>query len=392
MFSVLSTARKAASRVFALVSVLAIAACQTTVGDLGGGNGPKVNTNKPIPVALLIPKSHSQAGAVAASLENSARLAIASLDGVNIDLRVYDTAGSAAKAGQVAQMAVDDGAKIILGPLYGDAANEAGRAVADEGINVLSFSNNTSIAGNNVFVLGPTFQNTANRLMSFARSEGKKSIVLVHADTVEGQTGKNAIVSAAGQNGISVASSVSYELSMNSVVNALPTIRSAVNSSGADSVFISALSAGALPLLLELMPESGIDPTTTQYIGLSRWDIPAQTLALKGAQGGWFTMPNQDTINSFNARYAAAYGGAPHPLGGLAFDGIAAIGALAKQGRNDALTSGALTQSAGFQGTGGVFRLLRDGTNQRGLAVATVQNNQVVILDRAPTNFGGFGF
>ena len=80
----------------------------------------------------------------------------------------------------------------------------------------------------------------------------------------------------------------------------------------------------------------------------------------------------------------------PHPLAGLAFDGVAAVGALVSQGRSDALTAAALTQSAGFQGTGGVFRLLPNGTNQRALAIATVRDNQVVILDPAPTSFGGF--
>ena len=63
-----------------------------------------------------------------------------------------------------------------------------------------------------------------------------------------------------------------------------------------------------------------------------------------------------------------------------------------KQGRGDALTGQALTQSAGFQGVGGVFRLLGNGTNERGLAVATVRDGQVVVIDAAPRAFGGFGF
>ena len=71
---------------------------------------------------------------------------------------------------------------------------------------------------------------------------------------------------------------------------------------------------------------------------------------------------------------------------------IAAIGALISQGRRDALTGRSLTQSAGFQGSGGVFRLLANGTNQRGLAIATVRNNQMVILDPAPRSFSGAGF
>ena len=47
--------------------------------------------------------------------------------------------------------------------------------------------------------------------------------------------------------------------------------------------------------------------------------------------------------------------------------------------------------AAGFQGVGGIFRLLPDGTNQRGLAVATIQNRQVVVIDPAPTSFGAAG-
>jgi len=60
-------------------------------------------------------------------------------------------------------------------------------------------------------------------------------------------------------------------------------------------------------------------------------------------------------------------------------------------GKSDALTGAALTQSAGFQGVSGIFRLLPDGTNQRGLAVATVQDKQVVVISPAPRSFAGAG-
>jgi ABC-type branched-subunit amino acid transport system substrate-binding protein len=76
----------------------------------------------------------------------------------------------------------------------------------------------------------------------------------------------------------------------------------------------------------------------------------------------------------------------------LAYDGIAAIGALAKSGSRDALSRARLTQSAGFQGVSGVFRFRPDGTNQRGLAVATIRDQKVVVIDPAPQGFGGAGF
>ena len=207
-----------------------------------------------------------------------------------------------------------------------------------------------------------------------------------------GQAGRVAIERAAAVTGANVAGAVSYELSQQGVINAIPTIRSSVGSSGAQSVFLTANTAGALPLLTQLMPEAGVDPAVTQYIGLTRWDIPSQTLSLPGVQGGWFALPDPNKTSQFRARYQGTYGAAPHPIGGLAYDGIAAIGALVGAGKSDALTGAALTQGSGFQGTGGIFRLRPDGTNERGLAVATIQEQKVVVIEPAPSSFAGAGF
>ncbi|SFT37449.1 penicillin-binding protein activator [Sedimentitalea nanhaiensis] len=391
MFAVFSTPRKVALYFMALVSLLVLSACDT----LPGGGGPTINTNAPVPVALLVPRSSAQSGdsVLAQSLENAARLAIADLGGtVQIDLRVYDTGGNASTAAAQATQAVNDGARIILGPVYAESANAVGLAVRGQNVNVLSFSNNASIAGGNVFVLGPTFDNSAERLTQFAARQGKRSIVLVHGTDLSGQLGAAAIQRAISGSSARLAGTVAYDLSQQAVIGAVPRIKSAVESSGADSIFLTSTTAGALPLFTQLLPESGVSPATTQYIGLTRWDIPSQTLALPGAQGGWFALPDPSRSQQFVSRYSAAYGAAPHPIGGLAYDGIAAIGALVGAGKSDALTGAALTQGAGFQGVNGIFRLRPDGTNQRGLAVATIQNKQVVVIDPAPTSFSGAGF
>ena len=182
-----------------------------------------------------------------------------------------------------------------------------------------------------------------------------------------------------------------FDQSQQSVIDTMPKVRDAVAANGAQSIFMTATTAGALPLFTQLLPEAGVSPAETQFIGLTRWDIPSQTLSLPGVQGGWFALPDPVKSQQFEARYQAAYGGAPHPIGGLAYDGIAAIGALVGAGNADALTGAALTQGAGFQGVGGIFRLRPDGTNERGLAVATIQNRQVVVIDPAPTSFAGAG-
>ncbi|WP_425043301.1 penicillin-binding protein activator [Primorskyibacter sp. S87] len=390
MFAVFRPARKVTRLALGLAAAAFLAACD----PVPTGGGPSINTSKPVPVALLVPLGSAQSGdaVLAQSLENAARLAISDLSDVQIDLRVYDTAGNAGTASAVAAQAADEGAKIILGPVYAQAANAAGLAVLNNNINVLSFSNNSKIAGGNVYVLGNTFQNTANRLASYAGRAGKGNMVIVHSTDEAGEVGRAAIAQAIAGGRASNAGAVPYERSQQGVIDAVPNVKSTVEASAANSIFFTSTTAGALPLFTQLLPEAGVSPQEIQYIGLTRWDIPTQTLALPGVQGGWFALPDPGKAQLFRNRYASAYGGSPHPIAGLAYDGIAAIGALVGAGREDALSGAALTQNAGFQGVGGIFRLRADGTNERGLAVATIQDKQVVVIDPAPQSFSGAGF
>jgi hypothetical protein len=394
MFAVLTPIRKSAARLLAVASILWLAACEPiSLGGVASGGGPRINPADPVPVALLLPRGSGSASDefLAKSLEDAARLAISDLAGVKIDLRVYATGGNAGMAQAAASQAVAEGAKIILGPVFGEAANAAGVAAAPKGVNVLSFSNNPTIAGGNVFVLGPTFDNTATRLASYATRQGKGRILVVHSQDVAGQLGSRAIQQAITRTGATLAGTVSYEFSQQGVVAAVPKVKSAAASGQANAIFLTANTAGALPLFAQMLPEAGLSPASTQYIGLTRWDIPPQTLSLPGVQGGWFALPDPGKTGAFRARFNAAYGTDPHPIAGLAYDGIAAIGALVKAGNSNALTGAALTQGAGFQGATGIFRLRPDGTNERGLAVAQIRDKQVVVIDSAPNSFGGAG-
>ena len=97
MLSVLSWARKARGARKALAWALlgfasvGLAAC----GPMA--TGPSLTGGEAVQVALLVPSGSGQASDeyLARSLENAARLAMADLGGVRVDLRVYPTAGQA---------------------------------------------------------------------------------------------------------------------------------------------------------------------------------------------------------------------------------------------------------------------------------------------------------
>jgi hypothetical protein len=392
MFAVLTVIRKPFTRLFVVFAALWLAACQPV--SLANTGGASTTPGAPIAVALLVPHGSAspQEQQLARDLESAARLAVSDLAGVKIDLRVYGTAGQPVQAQTAALNAVADGARIIVGPLHAESANAVAVAVANKNVNVLAFSNNPTIAGGNLFILGQTFQTTANRLANFATRQGKSRIMAVYSNNLAGQLGRAAIEQAVRDNGATLAGSIGYEFSQQGVVSAIPAIRTAAETNAADAIFMTANTAGALPLFSQMLPESGLGPDRIQYIGLARWDTPRQTLDLPGVQGGWFALPDPQRTAQFNSRFQAANGNAPHPIAGLAYDGIAAVGALVKSNQREALGRNALTQSAGFQGVNGVFRLRSDGSNERGLAVATIRNKQVVILSPAPQSFGGAGF
>jgi ABC-type branched-subunit amino acid transport system substrate-binding protein len=390
MLSVLHRARKSLGRFAILAAVAALSACVPGIGpgpSAGSGSGK-------VQVALLVPAGSGQASdaLLAKSLENAARMAIADLSNVQVDLRVYSTAGSPAQAAAQAQKAVADGAQVILGPVFAQEANAAGVAVAASGVNVLSFSNNPDIAGNNVFVLGPTFANTAHRLAGYAVRQGKGKIMIVHDRNTAGELGRAAIDRGVRAAGGSVVATSGYEFSQNGVKSAGPAIASAAKSTGAQSLFLTADSAGALPLVAQVLAENGLTGATTQFIGLTRWDIPSATLGLPGVQGGWFALPDPALYAQFQSRYSAAYGEPPHPIAGLAYDGIAAVGALSRSSLKGPIAKSSLTQGAGFVGVNGIFRLRADGQNERGLAIAQIRGGQATIVDPAPRSFAGPGF
>ena len=385
-----SSNRPTRRTVLAFAGALTLSAC---TGVSLGGFSPGIDTNSPVPVALLVPSGSAAQGdtILATNLENAARMAVSDLSGVQIDLRVYATQGDPAIAAQMARQAVDEGARIILGPVRSAEAAAVGTAVAGDGVNVLSFSNNPSIAGNNVFVLGLTPDNAARRVFEYAARNDRGQVLVVGEQTASGQLVMAAVSRALNGTGANIVSTQTYEFSQQGIVAALPDIADAARNSGAQSVLFTADSAGALPVLAQLLPDNRIAYPQFQFMGITQWNVPPATLQLRGLQDGWFTLPDPALTAQFEARFTEAFGEGPHPIAGLAYDGIAAIGALLGTGSSEALSRASLTQGSGFVGVNGVFRLMPDGTNQRGLALATIRDNAVVILEPAPRSFAGSG-
>lgn len=368
---------------------LIVSACDVVpaVGPATGG------ASRPAVVALMLPGGDGDSGRqiLARELENGARMALVDLQGVEIDLRVYQVGVDPNRAASQTAQAINDGAQIILGPLHANVARAVGPVAAQAGVNVMSFSNTPDVAGGNVFLLGPTFENTATRLLGYAAAQGRGRVMVVSEQTPAGQSAEQAIQAAALRTAASVVATQSYAFSQQGIAQALPRIAQTARSSGAQSVLMTAGSEGALPLLAEMLPQNGVSRDDFKYMGLTRWDIPSATLQLPGLQGGWFALPDPGLSGQFEQRYRAAYEATPSPVAGLAYDAVAAVGTLMRRGGRTPFTAEAIRQPAGFVGVNGIFRFRADGTNERGLAVAEIRDQRVRVLSPAPRSFSGGG-
>ena len=92
----------------------------------GGSAGPAGPPQEPaavgtgqVKVGLILPLSAAgNAGVAAQSMKNAAEMALAEFQNPNIQLLIKDDGGSPQGAQQGAQQALDEGAEIILGPLF----------------------------------------------------------------------------------------------------------------------------------------------------------------------------------------------------------------------------------------------------------------------------------
>src|SRR6516164_6718332 len=130
----------------------------TGSGEQAGQSGPTQQPlavgNGQVKVGLLLPMSASGNAAVAAqSMKNAAEMALAEFQNPDLQLLVKDDGGSAPGAQQAAQQALDEGAEIILGPLFALTVGPVGRAARARGVLVIAFSTDANVAARGIYLL-----------------------------------------------------------------------------------------------------------------------------------------------------------------------------------------------------------------------------------------------
>ncbi|HVY59496.1 MAG TPA: penicillin-binding protein activator [Xanthobacteraceae bacterium] len=336
-----------------------------------------------VKVGLILPLSASgNAGLAAQSMKNAAEMAIAEFNNPDVQLLVKDDAGSAQGAQQAAQQALDEGAEVILGPLFAHTVGAAGQAARTRGVPVIAFSTDSNVAARGVYLLSFLPESDVDRIVSYAVAQGKRSFVALLPDSAYGTVVEAAFKQAVARKGGRIVALERYEAS-----KLQDPVRAVAQAAGrADALFVPD-SADGVTAVVQALAANGVNLKRLQPLGTGLWDDP-RIFSDAALQGGWFAAPDPVGYQAFAGRYRSRYGQEPVRTATLAYDAVALVAALVKTQGGQRFSDEVLTNPSGFAGIDGVFRFRRDGTNERGLAVMEVGSGGSRVLAPAPKTFG----
>jgi branched-chain amino acid transport system substrate-binding protein len=381
------------SRIFTLSGLalaLLLGACSTVI-PRGAPPPPPVAKPAPKPtapnglpedverhrVALLVPLSGPNA-AVGRSIADAAAMALADTGGKALRITNYDTALGADAA---ARKALADGNKLFLGPLLGEDVRAVTPPAEAAGVPVIAFSNDASVAGDDVWLLGFSPAQSIDRIVRFARSKGLTRFAGLIPPGVYGRNASSMLIRTAEAAGGSVVAMQSYQRSPTSLAAAVR----AISKEKFDAVLIadSGRIAMASAPLIRKAEGAGV-----RILGTELWNTEPSLNNSPVMAGAWFASVDDTLFGQFTTRYRARYGRPPYRLASLGYDAVLLTVRIAKDWKlGDRFPADALSDPGGFSGVDGAFRFARGHIAERALAVHQLGPGGGTIVSPAPTGF-----
>ncbi|MFZ1920660.1 MAG: penicillin-binding protein activator [Xanthobacteraceae bacterium] len=340
-----------------------------------------------VKAGLILPLSApGNAGIAGQSMRNAAEMAIAEFQSPNIQLLVKDDGGTAQAAQIAAQQSLDEGAQIILGPLFSQSVGLVAQAARPRNVPIIAFSTDANVAANGVYLLSFLPETDVDRVVQYATSTGKRSYAALIPDNPYGTVVEAAFKQAiARRRGSQIVALERYP--HDKAAMAAPIRNIAQGSTRADALFIPD-GGDAVPDVVAGLIADGVNLRRLQLLGTGLWDDP-RIFATAALAGGWYAAPDGVGYRNFATRYRQRYNQDPVRTATLSYDAVALIAALVKTQGPQAFSPQVLTNPSGFSGIDGLFRFRPDGTNERGLAVLRVAAGGPQVISPAPRSFAG---
>lgn len=327
-------------------------------------------------VAVIVPLTGGD-GPVGTSISNAAKLALADTGDKTLRITVYDSAGPGGAAA-AAQKAIGEGNRLILGPLLAEDVRAAAPIARRAGVPVIAFSNDDGVAGNGVFVMGFTPDQSIGRVVSYARSRGVSRFAGMVPTGLYGQRAAQAMLGAVRKTGGQMAVIQSFDRTPQAAIAAARRLNAR---GGFEAVLIGdggRLAAAAAPALK-------VGP---RLLGTELWATDKTLGRTAALRGGWYAAAPNMQFDRLTVRYRARYGKTPYRLASLGYDAVLlAVRSSRNWPLGRAFPARSLIEKDGFSGVDGNFRFGRDGVAERLLEVRQVTATGTTTVSPAASAF-----
>ena len=327
-------------------------------------------------VAMIVPTTGSDA-AIGQSIANAATLALADSGDQTLRLKVYDSAAPGGAAG-AARRAIDDGNRLILGPLLADDVRAAAPIARRAEVPVVAFSNDERVAGDGVYIMGFTPDQSIERVVSYARSSGRSNFAALVPSGLYGQRATQAMLAAVRKSGGRITVVEPFDRSPASIRAAASRLRAKGNFDAVligDSGRMAALAAPALP-------------RAAKFMGTELWASDRTLGKAPALRGAWYAAAPDTRFNQLSVRYRARYGKSPYRLASMGYDAVLlAVRSSRNWDVGRPFPARELIARDGFSGVDGNFRFGRDGIAERLLEVRQVSATGTTVASPAARAF-----
>jgi len=378
-------------QIVVLMGALLLAACQTMVPKTAPPPAPPPPTAETTPdrglptdtarhrVALLVPLTGANAQ-VGQSLANATTMALLDTKTERLRVTTYDTGTDAAGA---ARKAVADGNKLILGPLTAEEVRDVAPIARAAKIPVIGYSNDASVAGNGVYLLGYAPDQSITRVISFASGKGAKNFAALVPKGLYGERAGSAFLNAVQAAGGTAVGLETFDRSTESVNTAVKRL---ATRSSYDALLIADVARVALQIAPQVRGSEG--GANARILGTELWNTETALNTNAALRGAWFASVSDGLYRTLASKYRASYNATPYRLASLGYDSVLLAVRIAQDWQPGSdFPAARLTDAGGFAGIDGAFRFGRDGIAQRALEVQEVAAEAVNVIDAAPRGF-----
>ena len=387
----------------------------------------EIKTNEKVKVAILLPLT-GQNKEIGQAILNAAQMALFDIAGDYFELIPRDTKGTQTGAHEAAMSAVNSGARLFLGPLFASSTRAVKNVARQNGIKIITFSTDWTLADKNTFVMGFTPFDQVRRVMSFAAEQGNVNQAVLAPYTTYGDVVTNIFSAYARRNNMIkpimieryrvgdenfndlIRKFTVYDERVEALELAIADLEM-IPEEQRTEFDINELARlkiqhteGELPFDAILMPMAGVeirevtsalkfydvDLKKARFLGTGLWDDPSIYNEIS-MYGSWYAAPDPSNRQSFEDQYVKIYGKKPPRIATLGYDATALVAVLSRQAIinnfNDSFSHSNLTNPNGFAGIDGIFRFSNNGVVERGLAVMEITKNGPVIVSPAPKTF-----